>query len=54
VVIDAGDRTVEVNSYIVKSTSPLEAEEFFEPKCNGLFYNLTDRTDRKVSLLPGC
>jgi len=53
-VIDAGDETVEVNSYIVKSTSPLDAEEFFESKCNGLFYNLTDRTDRKVRPPRGC
>ena len=35
-VVDAGGGTVDVSSYTVKSTSPLEVEEFHEPKCNGL------------------
>jgi len=35
-VVDAGDRTINISSYIVNSTSPLRAEEFHEPKCNCL------------------
>lgn len=33
VVIDAGDATTDISAYIVKSTSPLEVEEFMEPQC---------------------
>ena len=35
VVVDAGDGTIDIGSYTVKSTSPLEVEEFRKPQCNG-------------------
>ena len=34
VVVDAGHLIVDVSVYILKSTSPLEVEEFTEPQCN--------------------
>ena len=41
VVIDAGGGTVDISSYTVDSTLPLEVAEFEEPKCNDLIRNLT-------------
>ena len=39
-VVDAGGGTIDISSYTVTSTSPLEMEEFHEPKCNALtFYS---------------
>ena len=35
-VVDAGGGTIDISAYTVSSTSPLEVEEFDEPKCNGL------------------
>ena len=35
IVIDAGDSTVDISAYTVKSISPLEVEEFMEPQCDG-------------------
>jgi hypothetical protein len=46
VVVDAGGGTVDISSYTVNSTSPLEVEEFHEPTCNILSFNLNCRTDR--------
>ena len=54
VVIDAGGGTVDVSSYTVNSTLPLEVEEFHEPTCNALSCNLSHRTDREIRLLSGC
>jgi len=47
VVIDAGGGTVDISSYTVNSTSPLEVEEFHEPKCNVLSCDSDRRTDRE-------
>ena len=53
-VIDAGGGTIDISSYTVTSTSPLEVEEFHEPKCNGLILVFNPQTDRNFRLLPGC
>jgi hypothetical protein len=53
VIIDAGGGTVDISSYTVNSTSPLEVEEFHEPTCNVLSCDLNHRADREIRLFPG-
>ena len=53
-IVDAGGGTIDISSYTVNSTSPLEVEEFQEPKCNGLIWNLTRCADPDDRFLPGC
>ena len=45
-VVDAGGGTIDVSSYTATSTSPLEVEEFRQPICNDLIWNLTRQTDK--------
>ena len=45
-VVDAGGGTIDVSSYTATSTSPLEVEEFRQPICNDLIWNLTHQTDK--------
>ena len=44
-VVDAGGGTVDISSYTVNSASPLEVEEFHEPKCNTLSCDSNHRTE---------
>jgi hypothetical protein len=52
-VIDAGGGTIDISSYNVTSTSPLEVEEFHEPKCNVLSCNPHILTDREIGSYEG-
>ena len=41
-VVDAGGGTIDVSSYTVNSTLPLEVEEHHEPKCEAVYRNSTE------------
>ena len=50
-VVDAGGGTIDVSSYTVKSTMPLQVEESHEPKCNGIYPNPIPFADKEIRLL---
>ena len=52
-VIDAGGGTIDISSYNVTSTSPLEVEEFHEPRCGGLPCDLNTLTDGEIGFYQG-
>jgi hypothetical protein len=52
-VVDAGGGSIDISSYNVKSTSPLEVEEFQEPTCEGLPCNPYILTNEEIGSYQG-
>lgn len=52
-IINVGGGSIDISSYNVNSTLPLEVEEFHEPKCEGPSSNLNIRTNREIGSYQG-
>lgn len=51
--IDAGGGTIDISSYSVTSTSPLEVEEFVEQKCEGPPFDPNTLTHKEIGFYQG-